>query len=105
MKRNKKILIFVLSIFVLIAIVFFTLNGNFLSLMGNSVVSYYCLDNASYIDGKCVREIKEPAYFIGDVDKSGDITIQDATILQLYMNNAYLFDSQQLLLADCNDDG
>ena len=103
-RRINKIIFLSLPIFIIVAVIFIVKNGNFSHLMGNSVNNYYCLDDAKYINNKCVKEIKKPVYLIGDIDRNNKIDIQDANMLQVYMNKIYLLDSQQTMLADCNGD-
>ena len=104
-KRNIKILIVILPIIVLLVLTFYITGGNFSNLMGNSVTNYYCIEDAKYQDNKCEREVKEQVYYVGDIDKNGSITIEDATKLQMYLQKNYFFDEQQKILADCNGDG
>lgn len=44
-------------------------------------------------------------YVVGDVNRDGEITIADATLLQKYVAHIVSFDNQQLYLADTDSDG
>ena len=54
-RRINKIIFLSLPIFIIVAVIFIVKNGNFSHLMGNSVNNYYCLDDAKYINNKCVK--------------------------------------------------
>lgn len=46
-----------------------------------------------------------PEYQIGDVDLDGNVSINDATLIQFYLAELETLSEQQLLLADTNGDG
>lgn len=46
-----------------------------------------------------------PQYLVGDVDKDGEVSVLDATLIQRYLVNMKELTNEQLMLADVDDSG
>ena len=102
-RRNKKIVMISLPIVIVLVGIFSIQSGLLSNLMGNSVI-YYCPDNYILKGNKCVKIEAEYPYLVGDVDKDGEVSIVDVTVIERYMNNTLELDEIQKLVADINKD-
>ena len=104
---NKKLLFVAAPILVAIFVVGLISTSNMLGLMGNSVSEEYtCEDSSFELKGnKCVKEVKEKAYVIGDVNKDGVIDVHDTVLLQKSTVDKVELDDYQKILGDVNKDG
>ena len=86
----------------------YTLNGDYcekIETVSAKTRNYSCDDSSYTLSGtKCIKTIQEKSYFIGDVNKDGNIDINDQTTLQQYFAGAQL-DENQMALADVDQNG
>ena len=110
-RRNKKIAIICIPVFLLLLIGVLIYTNSFQGLMGNSVTNYYCEDNTYVLNGnKCEKTLKEKPIILGDLNKDDKVTNEDFTILEEYVNlvfdnDDYEFSEEQILRADIDGDG
>ena len=110
-RRNKKIAIACIPVFLLLLIGVLIYTNSFQGLMGNSVTNYYCEDNTYVLNGnKCEKTLKEKPIILGDLNKDDKVTNEDFTILEEYVNlvfdnDDYEFSEEQILRADIDGDG
>ena len=110
-RRNKKIAIICIPVFLLLLIGVLIYTNSFQGLMGNSVTNYYCEDNTYVLNGnKCEKTLKEKPIILGDLNKDDKVTNEDFTILEEYVNlvfdnDDYEFSEEQILRADIDGNG
>ena len=105
-RRNKKIILILIPAIAVVLLLILITTGSLSILSGNSVTSYYCDEGYELgNDSKCHRNIKEKAYYIGDVNMDYVIDEKDDISMQNYFNKKEEFDEFQKELADVNKDG
>ena len=115
MKKSgfKRLYIFygVVLFFIFICLfVLFGFNGNLSSLMGNSVMQYYCADSSYKLVGdKCEKTIETNYMLLGDIYKDNVVNNKDLRRLENYLNyedsaRTLLLSDEEELAADINED-
>ena len=114
-KNKKVIVISILSVVIVLSIIVLITTGGLSKLMGNSVTEYYCEDSSYKLEGdKCVKEIKEKAAFLGDVNQDDKITNDDLELVNRYINYVEFEEEDeeiskltpiQIKAADVSEDG
>lgn len=112
-KKIIKICAFLVPIVIIVGGIFLLTHGNLSKIMGNSVSGkLYCDEGYVLENNKCVKEIVEDAYFLGDVNLDGKITVEDADLVYKYIGAVeydevkdFPITDYQLKLADVNLDG
>ena len=115
MKKSvfKRLYIFygVVLFFIFICLfVLFGFNGNLSSLMGNSVMQYYCADSSYKLVGdKCEKTIETNYTLLGDIYKDNVVNNKDLRRLENYLNyedsaRTLLLSDEEELAADINED-
>ena len=87
---NKKLLFIAIPIVVILVIIALISTGSFSDLMGNSVSdndNYVCEDSTFTKQGnKCIKNVQEKAYRIGDINKDGAVDVLDTALIQKYIS-------------------
>ena len=114
-KNKKVIVISIVSFVAVLSIIVLITTGGLSKLMGNSVTEYYCEDSSYKLEGdKCVKEIKEKAAFLGDVNLDDKITNDDLDLVDRYINYVEFEEEDeeisklkpiQIKVADVSEDG
>ena len=114
-KNKKVIVISIVSFVAVLSIIVLITTGGLSKLMGNSVTEYYCEDSSYKLEGdKCVKEIKEKAAFLGDVNQDDKITNDDLELVNRYINYVEFEEEDeeisklkpiQIKAADVSEDG
>ena len=87
-------------------------DGNGVPCRMEYTINFFCYSDEVEIDGKTYTcdaygnlSIKQPDYLLGDIDGDGEVTINDATMLQRYFAEFIDLTDDQLAVADVNEDG
>lgn len=107
-ETNKKLMIIAVPVVVILLVVGFISIDSVTHLMGNSATGnkYTCEDSTFELKGnKCVKQVNEKAYLIGDVNKDGAIDVLDTVLLQKNFSGKVALDDYQKILGDVNKDG
>ncbi len=100
-KTKKLVLPVVASLFLFAIMLGISLNGDLLSLMGNSVTGkYICNSNQELVGNRCKIEI--PAKKLGDINNDNKVDSSDEALLIDYLNNSTIIDNS---VADVTLDG
>lgn len=106
---NKKLLFIAIPIVVILVIIALVSTGSFSDLMGNSVSdndNYVCEDSTFTKQGnKCIKNVQEKAYRIGDINKDGVVDALDLSVLKQSNTDSITLDDYQQVLGDVNKDG
>lgn len=86
-RKNKKLILYISLILIVLIAIMFVSTGSFSSLMGNSITEYNCLSTDYSLEGtNCVKKIEMDFLILGDVDLDGIITENDYSELVKLLN-------------------
>ena len=103
-RRNKKIIMVLIPVVILVAIVLTFMSGSFKNLMGNSVIQFECENGSKPFEqnGNQVCKVSENAILLGDANLDGKLDSNDIILIQKVVNDDLKINEYQFAAADIN---
>ena len=103
-RRNKKIIMVLIPVVILVAIVLTFMSGSFKNLMGNSVIQFECENGSKPFEqnGNQVCKVSENAILLGDANLDGKLDSNDIILMQKVVSDDLKINEYQFAAADIN---
>ena len=103
-RRNKKIIMVLIPVVILVAIVLTFMSGSFKNLMGNSVIQFECENGSKPFEqnGNQVCKVSENAILLGDANLDGKLDSNDIILIQKVVSDDLKINEYQFAAADIN---